>query len=215
TSTQITGAGSVTVSSDAAGKLVITGTNTTYTAGNGLSLTGTVFSAKLLNVLTSTDATSALTAAQGKVLKDTVDQKLDKTGGTVTGDLAVKGKFTLDQSNLVVVSGSDYQITYDYATRIATIEMTLFENKRIVDAMPRYSSNSAWVFALEVSLPIQLKKRLTEHFYITEYVEGNVQFGQEASEWMFNCMPSNYRPYSKHTNGADAADPTIRGSALG
>ncbi|MDC4334559.1 phage tail protein [Acinetobacter baumannii] len=215
TSTQITGAGSVTVSSDAAGKLVITGTNTTYTAGNGLSLTGTVFSAKLLNVLTSTDATSALTAAQGKVLKDTVDQKLDKTGGTITGDLAVKGKFTLDQSNLVVVSGSDYQITYDYATRIATIEMTLFENKRIVDAMPRYSSNSAWVFALEVSLPIQLKKRLTEHFYITEYVEGNVQFGQEASEWMFNCMPSNYRPYSKDTNGAYVADPTKRVSALG
>ncbi|MDX8255259.1 phage tail protein [Acinetobacter pittii] len=215
TSTQVTGAGSVTVSSDTAGKLVITGTNTTYTAGNGLSLTGTVFSAKLLNVLNSTDATSALTAAQGKVLKDTVDIKLDKAGGTITGDLAVKGKFTLDQSNLVVVSGSNYQITYDYATRIATIEMTLFENKRIMDAMPRYSSRNAWVFALEVSLPIQLKKRLTEHFYISEYLEGQTQFGEEASEWMFNCMPSNYQPYSKDANGAYVDDPTKRVSAVG
>lgn len=58
-STQITGAGSVTVSSDAAGKLTITGTdtNTTYSAGTGLTLTGTVF--------TPTFGTTAGTVAQG------------------------------------------------------------------------------------------------------------------------------------------------------
>src|SRR5690606_13695625 len=42
-STQVTGAGSVTVSSDTAGKLTITGTNTTYSAGTGISLSGTTF----------------------------------------------------------------------------------------------------------------------------------------------------------------------------
>jgi hypothetical protein len=58
-STQITGAGSVTVASDAAGKLTITGTdtNTTYSAGTGLTLTGTVF--------TPTFGTTAGTVAQG------------------------------------------------------------------------------------------------------------------------------------------------------
>lgn len=56
-STQVTGTGSISVSSDANGKLTINGTdsNTTYTAGTGLLLTGTVFS----TVFGTTSGTSA------------------------------------------------------------------------------------------------------------------------------------------------------------
>lgn len=49
------------------------------------STSGTV---QLNNTLTSTSTAQALTAAQGKKLQD---EKLDKSGGTVTGTLAVNG----------------------------------------------------------------------------------------------------------------------------
>lgn len=63
-STQITGTNGIGVSSDTAGKLIIT--------------------QSLANSLTDTATNKALTALQGKTLNDT---KLDKTGGEVSGEI--------------------------------------------------------------------------------------------------------------------------------
>ena len=105
TSTQITGTGSVTVSSDATGKLTITGSQSiagnaatatkfaTARTINGVSFDGSADitlplastsvsgTVQLNNTLTSTATTHALTAAQGKVLND---NKLAKTENAVS-----------------------------------------------------------------------------------------------------------------------------------
>lgn len=51
----------------------ISATDTTYTAGNGLTLTGTEFSANVVDNVTSTSSTNALSANMGKELQDQID----------------------------------------------------------------------------------------------------------------------------------------------
>lgn len=51
----------------------ISATDTTYTAGNGLTLTGTEFSANVINTTSSTSTTDALSANMGKELQDEID----------------------------------------------------------------------------------------------------------------------------------------------
>lgn len=57
---------------------VISATDTTYTAGNGLTLTGTQFSANVINNTTSSSTTDALSAAAGKSLQDQVNNLLGR-----------------------------------------------------------------------------------------------------------------------------------------
>lgn len=56
----------------------ISATDTTYTAGNGLTLTGTQFSANVINNTTSDSTTNALSAAAGKSLQDQVNNLLGR-----------------------------------------------------------------------------------------------------------------------------------------
>lgn len=100
TSQQVTGAGTVTVASDTAGKLTITGAQAiTGNAGtatklatartiNGVAFDGTanitVPVGTVNNTLTSTSTTEGLSANMGRALNDA---KLNLTGGTLTGGL--------------------------------------------------------------------------------------------------------------------------------
>lgn len=100
TSQQVTGAGTVTVASDTAGKLTITGAQAiTGNAGtatklatartiNGIAFDGTanitVPLGTINNTLTSTSTTEGLSANMGRALNAA---KLDLTGGTLTGGL--------------------------------------------------------------------------------------------------------------------------------
>ena len=61
-------------------------TNTTYSAGTGLSLSSTTFSAKIANNLTTTTTGSSLDATQGKALNDKVTAitSLNKSVQTIT-----------------------------------------------------------------------------------------------------------------------------------
>lgn len=52
---------------------VISATDTKYTAGNGLTLAGTQFSANVVNNITSTSTTNALSANMGKELQDQIN----------------------------------------------------------------------------------------------------------------------------------------------
>lgn len=81
-SSQITGAGTVTVASDAAGKITITGAQTI--TGNAASATK-LATARTING-TSFDGTANITVADST--------KLPLTGGTLSGNLAVKGTIT-------------------------------------------------------------------------------------------------------------------------
>lgn len=56
----------------------ISATDTTYSAGNGLTLTGTTFSANVINNTTSDSTTDALSAAAGKSLQSQVDNLLGR-----------------------------------------------------------------------------------------------------------------------------------------
>lgn len=57
---------------------VISATDTTYSAGNGLTLTGTTFSANVVNNTTSDSTTDALSAAAGKSLQEQVNNLLGR-----------------------------------------------------------------------------------------------------------------------------------------
>lgn len=56
----------------------ISATDTTYSAGNGLTLSGTTFSANVINNTTSDSTTDALSAAAGKSLQSQVDNLLGR-----------------------------------------------------------------------------------------------------------------------------------------
>lgn len=58
------------------------------------------------DVLTSTSATNALSANQGKALKDSLDGKLNKTGGTLTGDLTLGTNNSIHTKNINTLSNN-------------------------------------------------------------------------------------------------------------
>ena len=216
TSTQITGTGTVTVSSDAAGKITITGaqsiTGNAATAKkletaitiNGVNfdgtqgitvadatklplaggaLTGNVTSTGTLEINNITASTSAATGA------------FTTTGGLgVAKDLFVGGAISgallsANSANLNVVTGTGYTITYDYATRLAHIQMRVFTNEPIYLGLP-YSGSNASLNLRDVTLPITLRKRLhTQAFFTTVDAAGIGQMG-EAYEWMWWTPPA-------------------------
>ena len=216
TSTQITGTGTVTVSSDAAGKITITGaqsiTGNAATATkletartiNGVNfdgtqgitvadatklplaggaLTGNVTSTGTLEINNTTASTSAATGA------------FTTTGGLgVAKDLFVGGAISgallsANSANLNVVTGTGYTITYDYATRLAHIQMRVFTNQSIYLGLP-YSGSGASSNLRDVILPITLRKRLhTQAFFTTVNAAGVGQMG-EAYEWMWWTPPA-------------------------
>lgn len=73
--------------------LSVSGKTITYTKGDGT--TGTITTQDtwrgIQNNLTSTSTTDSLSAAQGKILKGLVDEKLSLSGGTMTGNISYKG----------------------------------------------------------------------------------------------------------------------------
>ena len=216
TSTQVTGAGTVSVTSDTTGKITITGaqsiTGNAATATkletartiNGVNfdgtqgitvadatklplaggaLTGDVTSTGTLKINNTTASTSAATGA------------FTTTGGLgVAKDLFVGGAISgallsANSANLNVVTGTDYTITYDYATRLAHIQMRVFTNQSIYLGLP-YSGSNASLNLRDVTLPITLRKRLhTQAFFTTVNAAGVGQMG-EAYEWMWWTPPA-------------------------
>lgn len=115
-STQVTGAGSVSVSSDTAGKLTITGTNTTYSAGTGLSLSGTTFGQTITTNGTGTFVTGITQTTNGFQVNlgtppntNTVTRLRGTTSGTlVSGDITLVAgtNASISQSGNTITIGS-------------------------------------------------------------------------------------------------------------
>ena len=113
-STQIKGSGNVTVSTDSEGI-------------GYLNIHGA-----LNNSLTSTATNEALTARQGKILKDLIDQldvsgKYDKTGGIISGNVTINaalnfGSFSLNDENGYIPLGNGFIYQFGY---IALSDMTV------------------------------------------------------------------------------------------
>ena len=119
----------------------------------GGALTGNVTSTGTLKINNTTASTSAETGA------------FTTTGGLgVAKDLFVGGAISgallsANSANLNVVTGTGYTITYDYATRLAHIQMRVFTNQSIYLGLP-YSGSGASSNLRDVILPITLRKRL-------------------------------------------------------
>lgn len=237
TSTQITGAGTVTVASDAAGKITITGAQ---------SITGNAATATKLQTPRAINGVNFDGSANITIADST---KLPTAGGTITGNLTVNGfvnnanyrsnvpfdfrnaagtghqslntggllasdasadaskvptngiyskgnietagTMKLGSPNLQVVTGSNYTVTYDYATRIAQIKM------KILSATSVDTADSPFVwedshFIARITLPITLKKRLyTELFF--DNAEANFSYYSEAMEWLIWNSPAGHR----------------------
>lgn len=147
-STQITGTGSITVSSDAAGKLTINGvnTNTTYTGSLGITLSGTDFR--------PTYGTSANTVAQGNDVRinngqtafgwgnhaglyapinHTHSQYLLLTGGELSGSLFSNSVFSVTSDGsthdpygkISVTRGTQSNFAYYGLTRAGNVGWSL------------------------------------------------------------------------------------------
>lgn len=105
----------------------------------------------------------------------------------ISGNLSVSGKIALGSSDIQVVTGTNYTITYDYSTRLAHIQMRIFTNTRIYLGFP--SGNEQTGNFKDITLPITLKKRLfTEVFFAPGDSATNGPMG-EAYEWLWWTPP--------------------------
>ncbi|WP_269914783.1 hypothetical protein [Acinetobacter sp. HY1485] len=94
-------------------------------------------------------------------------------------------------TDLRVVQGSNYKITYDDYRRIAIIELNLWTNDAVSNQTQqetKLSSSKYGIFAL----PIQLKKRITADVQIVETNTSEI-YNKEAMEWLTNVMPDGYQ----------------------
>lgn len=106
----------------------------------------------------------------------------------ISGNLSVSGKIALGSSDIQVVNGANYTITYDYSTRLAHIQMRVFTNTRIYLGFP-YSNNQETGNLKDITLPITLKKRLfTEVFFSPGDSTTNGPM-VEAYEWLWWTPP--------------------------
>lgn len=98
-------------------------------------------------------------------------------------------------SELRVVEGSGYTITYDDYRRIAIIQLTLWTNQSIIGQTiaESHATNRYQIY----SLPITLKKRLSVDIQLSEQGTTTSYYG-EAGEWLRYAMQDGYR-------GCDAA----------
>jgi len=90
------GVSNIAINGEGAVSVEKTEGTSTYTVKVADASTDAAGVVKLNNTLTSESTSEALTAAQGKALKDAVDGKLDTTGGEMTGALVLAGAPTSD-----------------------------------------------------------------------------------------------------------------------
>lgn len=111
----------------------------------------------------------------------------------ISGNLSVSGKIALGSSNLQVVTGSNYTVTYDYATRIAVIEMKVMSALGVGNsASPFKVLEGRWT--ANFTLPITLIKRLSAYFSFEQVgLSGYKLWDAEAGEWLTWCAPVGQR----------------------
>lgn len=106
----------------------------------------------------------------------------------ISGNLTLSGKLTLGNSDIQVVTGTNYTITYDYSTRLAHIQMRIFTNTRIYLGLP-YSNNQETGYLKDITLPITLKKRLFTEVFFSPGDNPSVGPMAEAYEWLWWTPP--------------------------
>jgi len=99
----------------------------------------------------------------------------------------------MDRSNFQVVTGSNYTVTYDYATRIAVIEMKVMSALGVGNsASPFKILEGRWTSTF--ALPITLQKRLSAYFSFEQVgLPGYKLWDAEAGEWLTWCAPVGQR----------------------
>lgn len=137
------------------------------------------------NVLTSTSTTNALSAAQGKALND---GKLDKTGGTLTGNITFgtnnsisvkKIKSLSDGIMWIMNSAEGNYVTFDLrSTPEMTIDSIAFKNKGTIKADPSYAQ-----------------------LLISAEANNGIAFEQGNSGLVF--MNNTFRPYTANNGAVD------------
>lgn len=122
--------------------------------------------------------------------------------GAVSGNVDFDGLGNVEiitvpnTSELRVVEGSGYTITYDDYRRIAIIQLTLWTNQSITGQTiaESHATNRYQIY----SLPITLKKRLSVDIQLSEEGTTTSYFG-EAGEWLRYAMQDGYRGYDAKT----------------
>lgn len=112
----IKGTGATTVTSDSSGHITINSTNTTYSAGTGLSLSGTTFSAKLSTNVSDNNNTSSATPASVKSYVDSAIKGVSQFKYEVVSSLATASASTMGTIYLVSNSGSGSNSYDEYIT---------------------------------------------------------------------------------------------------
>lgn len=99
----------------------------------------------------------------------------------------------MERSNFQVVTGSNYTVTYDYATRIAVIEMKVMSALGVANsASPFKNLEGRWTSTF--ALPITLQKRLSAYFSFEPVgLPGYQPWNLEAGEWLTWCAPVGQR----------------------
>lgn len=117
--------------------------------------------------------------------------KVPTNGIYSKGDIETAGTIKLGSSNLQVVTGSNYTVTYDYATRIAQIKMKILSAASVDSAASPFVFEDSH-FIARITLPITLKKRLyTELFF--DDAEVNFSYFGESMEWLIWSSPAGHR----------------------
>lgn len=97
----------------------------------------------------------------------------------------------MDRSNFQVVTGSNYTVTYDYATRIAQIKMKILSASGVDSAASPFVWEDSH-FIARITLPITLTKRLHTEFFF-DNAEANFGYHGEAMEWLIWNSPAGHR----------------------
>lgn len=110
----------------------------------------------------------------------------------ISGNLSVSGKIALGSSDIQVVNGANYTITYDYSTRLAHIQMRVFTNQSIYLGLP-YSGSTAELYFRDVTLPITLRKRLFTDVFFTQRQLGRLKSdGRSIRVDVVDAPPAGY-----------------------
>lgn len=120
----------------------------------------------LVDNLTSTDVDKALTANQGKLLKDELDKKQSKSS------ISSKGVNVLP---IQLYNPIDIPSTYKYLNAISLIDSTIFSNSISFKCSPTGTGNTAYIFFYATAANTYNNKVRPNHTYIySAYVKSPI-----------------------------------------
>lgn len=159
TTLNIKGSGATTVTKSAADEITVSSTNTTYSQGTGITISGTTISANIEDSVSSTATNKSLSANQGKVLSDKIaaiegrgrylsiwDASTGRPNDLPGGGSSVTEVYTYKSGDYFIVKVAGNKVpsgtSIPVGTTISTFPSTTGESAQINDSI--YFNGTSW-----------------------------------------------------------------------